>query len=277
MYKAAFDNPRGVIHLSRGMQTFKRHNLKTSLMDIVIPSQLPPVPEHFGHIKTNDVSWGMLGNDTAGDCVCAGACHETMLWNIATGKPVPTFSTQTALDNYRAMQVAQGEPAYNPANPDATDTGLDPIQAAAYRQQVGIKDDTGALHKIGAFVAVDNLAQLDLGAFLFGTAGCAFQLPDDAEDYFSKQQVWSNTTGAPSGGHYIPYGGKNSAHHRFFVTWGVLQAATKPWIEKYFVGGVVYLDMDYFDAKGFSPEGLNQEKLQEYLQQVAKYQGQATD
>lgn len=48
--------------------------------DFAKTAQMPAPPRNFGHnrlVKT----WGMLGNDTAGDCVFAGAAHEIMLWN----------------------------------------------------------------------------------------------------------------------------------------------------------------------------------------------------
>jgi hypothetical protein len=32
--------------------------------------------------------WGMLGNDHYGDCVWAGAAHETMLWNKEAARNV---------------------------------------------------------------------------------------------------------------------------------------------------------------------------------------------
>ena len=46
---------------------------------------LPPVPATFGHQGlVND--WGMLGNDSLGDCVIAGADHAVMLWTTEGGK-----------------------------------------------------------------------------------------------------------------------------------------------------------------------------------------------
>ena len=45
---------------------------------------LPAPPGTFGldHVEPVD-GWGMLGNDRYGDCVWAGACHETM---VLTGR-----------------------------------------------------------------------------------------------------------------------------------------------------------------------------------------------
>ena len=39
---------------------------------------LPTYPNVFGH-QSMFTDWGMLGNDTVGDCVIAGADHETMI------------------------------------------------------------------------------------------------------------------------------------------------------------------------------------------------------
>ena len=57
----------------------------------LIPAKLPTPPAEFGHDAVIG-DWEMLGNDTVGDCVIAGALHETMLWT-ANGSAEATVST----------------------------------------------------------------------------------------------------------------------------------------------------------------------------------------
>ena len=89
---------------------------------------LPSRPKTFGH--QNLISnWGMLGNDTVGDCVVAGSCHETMLWTAEGGKPA-TFTDANAISDYSAIT------GYNPNDPN-TDQGTVVRDALLYRQKTG--------------------------------------------------------------------------------------------------------------------------------------------
>jgi hypothetical protein len=64
-------------------------------------SQLPSLPSVFGH-QALISSWEMLGNDAVGDCVIAGADHETLLWCQEGGNPV-SFTDADAINDYSAI------------------------------------------------------------------------------------------------------------------------------------------------------------------------------
>src|SRR4029077_17824696 len=60
----------------------------------------PPAIFGFGGLYPD---WGTLGNDKYGDCVFAGADHETMLWNKVRGGHDVLIGAADALSDYSAV------------------------------------------------------------------------------------------------------------------------------------------------------------------------------
>lgn len=194
--------------------------------EYLIKHQLPPMPAEFGweHMVGD---WGMLGNDNAGDCVFAGADHETMLWNAAAGHPVE-FSEQTALDDYGDVT------GYNPETGE-NDNGTYTREAMKFRQEIGVVDVAGNRHKIGAYVALEpgNWEQMREALFIFGVVGIGIEFPDTAMSQFNRGKAWHVQHGATiEGGHYIPLVGFRHSDP-ICVTWGRLQKMSKHFYQKY--------------------------------------------
>lgn len=229
--------------------------------DVFNTEALPTPPATFGHPSLMpDGVFYMLGNDSVGDCVFAGAAHETMLWTLAGKRPRAHFTTKDVLSDYSAVTGYDGT--------DASDQGTDMQVAAAYRQKTGIIDASGARHKIQGFASLKagNLLQLSQASYLFGAAGVGVQMPSSAEDQFNAGKPWSVVAGDTiEGGHYIPLVGKNSAGNYLFVTWGRLQAATPQWLSTYMDEGLCYFSPEMLNAKGISPEAYDAATLQKYF------------
>lgn len=260
-------------NLKFGMKPYRREALPLAFKSYLDKSNLPKLPTGaFGHVSAQNPpgGWGMLGNDRAGDCVVAGAGHEHIIWPWATKTGIPRFTAENILEEYSKMLQDQGNPPYDPSD-DSTDTGLDPVLAAQYRHRVGLLDADGNIHKIGPFVAVDTLDQLEMCAFLFGCAACCWQIPESAGYQFSKGHIWDDTSGEPMNGHYTVHCGRNSAGVNFVSTWGGLQGFTKQYASKYFAGGIGYLSKDYMLATGKSPEGILWNDLLADANQVPSY------
>jgi hypothetical protein len=190
---------------------------------------LPTPPHRFGHANLySGDAWGMMGNDRYGDCVFAGAAHETMLTNHLARRTV-TFTDQAVLSDYSAVT------GFNPADP-SSDQGTDVRDALKYRQKTGIVDANGARHKIGAYVALtpgdwDELMQ---AVYVFAAVGVGVEFPDSAMDQFNQGEPWDVVDGAKiEGGHYIPCMGRSSAGIGGVVTWARRQSATRAFYEKY--------------------------------------------
>ena len=218
-------------------------------------AKLPNLPERFGHVTNVPPSrngWGMLGNDLASDCVIAGRCHEIMVAASATHRPIPDFSSGSALADYSKCLVAGGGRPYNPRD-QSTDAGLDMQQAAKWWRDVGITDADGKVHKIDAFVSIDNVDDALMATYLCGSCGLGLAMPASAELQFEAGQMWDDLTGKPIGGHYVPSVGWMGGHI-VVVTWGELQGATKAYVATRMEDGVCCLSREYMLASGLSPE-----------------------
>jgi len=197
---------------------------------------LPSIPTSE---KATDLSWGMLGNDQYGDCVWAGAGHETMSWNHEAGKNV-VFSDKSVLSDYSKVT------GFNPNDPN-TDNGTDMQVAASYRKKTGVIDAQGVRHKVGAYVAITpgNVQEVKEAIYLFGAVGIGFQFPDYAMDQFNAGQSWHYKPGGKIvGGHYVSAVGYSSTYC-YVVSWGKIQKMTWKFLRVYMDEGVVYLSTEF--------------------------------
>jgi hypothetical protein len=237
--------------LMRGMLPWRPEAVKLQMRSYLLSDALPQVPPTFGHVHhaAPPGQWGMLGNDKAGDCVLAGAAHETMTWAWAVRRPIPVFSTVNVLKQYRALTGGH-------------DKGLDPIATAKWRVSNGITDADGAVHRVKAFGSVGSLSDVELAVYLFGVCGVGAQLPNSAEQQFIDGRPWDDVTGEPQDGHYFPIVGKNSSGNLMAVTWGKLQAVTPAYFDKYAVGAICYFSREYLLETGKSPEMFDETQLE---------------
>jgi hypothetical protein len=232
-----------------------RHGaVKFKFADYFNAEMLPPVPAIFGHYSLG-CTWGMLANDRYGDCVWAGAAHETMVWNHEVGGSVG-FSDREVLADYSAVT------GFDPTDP-ATDQGTDMTAAASYRRKTGVVDALGKRHQIDSYVALNpgDANQLALATYLFGAVGVGIRLPSSAEQQFDNSHPWTVFPGTNIvGGHYIPCIGRNSAGDFLIVTWGRLHAMTPEFYATYCDEVVAYVSLEPLKNK-LSPEGFDVNQL----------------
>ncbi len=232
---------------------------------------LPQVPDAFGHEQAVP-EWGMLGNgpdpemgpnfEGAGDCVFAGAAHETMLWT-AVGDGEATFSTHGVLDDYGAVT------GYTPSDPNS-DQGTNVRDALNYRRQTGVVDAHGQRHTIGAYVALQpgNLDHLYAALYLFGAVGIGINFAETAMQQFHNGEPWDVVAGAKiEGGHYVPLVAKRSGMLDC-VTWAKVQPMTLEFFTTYCDEAYALLSADLLGEDGVSPEGFKLAELQADLAAV---------
>jgi hypothetical protein len=238
--------------LKRGMTEWRPEAVKLKMSTYLVSANLPPIPATFGHVHSPAPAggWGMLGNSECGDCVLAGAAHETMVFAWATGKPIPTFTPVNVREQYRELT---GGP----------DTGLDPIATAKWRVSTGLTDANGGVHTIKAFGAISGQKELEQAVYLFGACGIGLALPDTAEQQFLHREPWNDLTSEPNpkNGHYVPVVGKNSKGQLMVVTWGRLHAMVPAYFFRYAVGGLCYMSLEYLTDTGKSPELFDEAQL----------------
>jgi len=226
---------------------------------------LPAVPQVYGHQGLIPAKgWGMLANDSVGDCTVAGPMHIIMLWNKIAGRDV-SFTDTDALADYSAIT------GYKSSDPN-TDSGADPNTVAQYWKSTGFIDNSGVRHKIVAELEIDasNLPHLDAAAYLFdGGVGLGVNLPNSAEDQFDAGQPWTLIPNdSIDGGHYIPMLGRDDQGIRHIITWGQDQGVQEDWLRAYLMEAVAYVSEEFLVA-GKSPEGFDLAALQSDLEALA--------
>jgi hypothetical protein len=212
-------------------------------------ASLPPVPASIdwgGKVPL----WGMLGNDSVGDCGEASALHCEMLWTAdASNEFVPT--TQDAIDAYSSIT------GYDPADP-STDQGTVLLDLLNYWRIKGI-----AGHKIFAYAAIDpsNTRELMGAIAFFGCAYVGVNLPASATQATDAGEPWSNATDTNiEGGHAIPLVAYDQ-NTLTCITWGQRQTMTWPWLRAYLDESYVVFSGDWIGLSGTAPSGFNVAQL----------------
>jgi hypothetical protein len=244
----------------------KRTDRRTlALARFVTPQASPPAAANWGTAMQGQ--WGMLGNDTVGDCAWAGQAHADMLW-AANGEHA-TLSMSTA-DVLAAYSACTG---YNPdAAPDAnghnpTDRGTDLLTALKYWRSTGIDSQ-----KIEVFTEIDpqNIDHVKLAIALTGCVYVGVQLPESVEprsetdvpDWMVTPDGTPQNQSNPNAGHCIIYTGYD-ANTIDVITWGRQIKATWGFHQAYCDEIYSMISPDWFDQTGTSPTGLNLTALME--------------
>jgi hypothetical protein len=233
----------------------RKDSVTFKLVSYLNMGQAPQAPTSVSAKKWYPKAWDMLGNDQFGDCVWAGAAHETMLWNDEA-KRIVTFTDNAVLSDYSAVT------GFNVNDPNS-DQGTDMQVAASYRRKTGIVDSQNNRHKVAAYLALTpkNVAQLKQAIYLFGAVGVGIEFPDSAMTQFDQNKPWSVVKGASiEGGHYIAAVGYTK-EYVYVVTWGKVIRMTWAFFEKYNDESVVYLSEEML-TNGLTPTGFNEAQLQ---------------
>ena len=206
---------------------------------------LAPPPDSVDWSK-GLTAWGMLMNDTLGDCTIAGALHAIEGWGLNSGHPL-TFTDQDALAYYERFD------GYNPADP-STDTGgilLDVLKA--WKKQ-GING-----HTVSAYTSVDprNITEVKQALALFGPLYTGLQFPNSAWE----QTEWTVTDDTSiDGGHCVVLIGYNQTGP-VAISWGAPYQMTWEFFSAYFDELYAAISPDWFTAAGVDPAGLNLDQL----------------
>lgn len=112
-------------------------------------------------------AWGMMLNDTLGDCTCAAAGHMQMAWEADTAAQVVQPPDSAILTAYEAVS------GYQPGN-TSTDNGAEIKSVLAYWQKTGV-----AGQKIGPYTEIKagDLAMVRAGIWLFGAVDIGLNMP----------------------------------------------------------------------------------------------------
>ena len=236
-----------------------RHDPRTlklaSYLDVKTLPAIPGTQEWGGPVS----QWGMMKNDTLGDCTIAAAGHLILMDTTYQKKPF-TPSDDQIVSAYSAIT------GYDPSDP-STDQGAVELDVLKYWRKSGI-----ANHKIVAFVSVPatNLALVRAAIYLFGAVYSGVNLPVSAQD----QEVWDvNGPGDNSpgswGGHAVPLVGYGD-DEMTCVTWGALKNLTTAWWLAYGEEAYAIVSADWAPPDACAPNSFNLTQLKADLADVTK-------
>jgi hypothetical protein len=239
-----------------------KHDPRTlQFASYVVPGALPPSPPSVSW-TTKVKKWGMLKNDTVGDCTCASAGHMVQCWSANAGKEID-LPDSSILSAYSAVS------GYDP-NTGLNDNGAAELDVLNYWRKSGIGG-----HKIAAYAALEpgNHTHVKDAVSLFGGCYVGLSLPVSAQT----QTVWSvppgGTTGrgAPGswGGHAVPVLGYD-LHGLIVVTWGKLMRMTWSFWDAYGDEAFAVLSSDWLSPNHKAPNGFDFLSLTQDLRAVTR-------
>lgn len=213
----------------------------------------------YREYKTPDSAKKMFGNDSIGDCTCAGAANLLISATCHTGEVViPSDADVIAM--YSAIS------GYDPSTGN-NDNGAAMTDALEYLRTTGLSG-----HKILAWAKIDhhNLEHRQLAVDLFGATYVGVELPQSAMDQFGKNQPWEIVLGSViEGGHAIVHPGYG-AEGGDYVTWAKWdQKASAAWESQYVDEEYVIITEDWINqATQKTPGGIDLATLQEDISQL---------
>ena len=185
-----------------------------------LSSYAPPVAPDVVDWSRDTASWGMLGNNTLGNCTAAAALHAQALW----GSYRPPFDEPVDAD---AVALYSATGGYVPGDP-ATDNGARCLDVLNYWRTHGI-DCGSADSRLTAFCTLDpkNIDHLRSALWCFGAVYVGLTLHVAQQD----ESVWNDTSSPVWGGHCVLIVAADPKTITC-VTWGAIQRMTYPfWIE----------------------------------------------
>jgi hypothetical protein len=240
-----------------GLQLDTLHRPTLKLADYIKPELAnPPAAVSRPHPGFN---WGMLANDSIGDCVIAMMLHSIEDFHLDAGTPVPAFTDDDAIGLYSAIT------GYNPNDPNS-DRGTNETTAMHYWEHHGLLTSDNVDHQIVATVAVDpsNLNECRIAIDEFVDLQIGIALPLTAQGQTEWTVVGDGKTGhsAPGswGGHGIPYREYDADTFKC-VTWGAELLLTVPFHQAYAQEAHVVVTKEMLSNTGVGPSGVAWDEL----------------
>jgi hypothetical protein len=218
---------------------------------------LPPPPPAADWTKGID-SWGMMLNDTLGDCTIAGVAHAIQVFTANTGSMV-TVPDSTIESYYEQWD------GYVPGNPSTDSGGCELDVLNDWRQQGFAGNSLLAF----ADPQAANLDEVRQSIALFGGVYIGLSLPITAQT----QDTWdvvrhggASTAPGSWGGHcvFVP---KYDETSFTCITWGQLKTMTVAFWKKYCDEAYALLAPCWLTANG-SPSGFDLAQLQTDLNAI---------
>jgi hypothetical protein len=236
-----------------------RYDRRTVHFGDYAPANLNPPMTADWTVAVKD--WGMLGNDTVGDCTCAAAGHDIDAWIASVVTDAAMMPDGPILAAYKAISGWNGVPD------DPSDTGACLLDVLNYWRQTGI-----AGHTIGAYIAVRPSNTLHVKAAIAFLEGLyiGLQLPD-AWLSANPGDTWDIGDGVapnPANGHCVTVLGYDQ-NCLLVVSWGAVYKLTWAAFMACCDEAYALVSEDELDAGNENAAGLNLVQLDADLNLVA--------
>ncbi len=255
-----FPPPQPSRHGKRGKLPPKPHRCNLPFEKYLGVDLPKPSPVRAWEYVIRDDAWGMLGNDTIGNCTVVSKAHILMAVTANTygigGIIIPTLDEVISL--YSAIT------GYDPKT-GANDNGAAMTDVNDYLLKNGL-----AGHKLLGWVKIDHTSRVHFEQCveLFGACDTGVLLPDSAERQFDAGQNWDLVSPPDPGqdGHDVPYLGYGRQGETC-ITWARRQPCGISWFTQYADEGYGLIWEDWFDTHtGISPSHFDRDQLWEDLQ-----------
>lgn len=221
---------------------------------------IAPPPASCDYTQTLPTDLGMMGNNSLGDCTCAGLGHALQVWTANANPPIDTQPDSSIIQLYREAC------GYNPGDPK-TDQGGVEQDVLTHAMLTGIPVDEGnGRHRICAFVEIDpsNFADVKLAIYTGGLVYLGFDVPD----YIMSQTVWDVQPGKANidGGHCVIAAGYDDQGLKI-ISWGRKDyVMTWAFWSHYVDEAYLIADADWVSSTGKSPAGFSLTDLETQME-----------
>jgi hypothetical protein len=223
------------------------------LADVSTVLPLAPPEQNWYAGPEEGAGWGMLGNDTVGDCVQAAAFH--LLKSATSYADKPLIPTEA-----EALQAYSESTGYTAGDPN-TDQGtvvLGPGGFIEYWVKTGLPIG-GARNKVSGFVQVKP-AHWQVAIHLFGGAMFGINLPENVVASDTVPYDWRDAGGQVAGGHEVYVAGyfvESGVTYYPLVSWGVRYLATAAFLSAVTEEVVCVVDPAAMNARGVNADGID--------------------
>jgi hypothetical protein len=223
------------------------------------PTIVPPEKADWTHGITD---FGIMLNDTLGDCTCAAIYHAKQIWtsNVLT--------EQTENDKC-VLSLYESACGYKPGD-NSTDNGGCEQDVLDYCVKTGILLNDGSREKFVGFMEVDPRNTNDVKIVIneFGLTYIGFNVPNSIFDPASGEPaaVWTldkNNT-ATEGGHAVILAGYDSEGPTV-ISWGQKFKMTWEFFSFYTDESYAIISQDWINSQGKTPLGLTEDELHQLM------------
>jgi hypothetical protein len=244
-----------------------RYDPAVPRMSIFTRGRLPPPPAYSNWYA--DISdWGMLMNDTWGDCFEAAILHWIMEQSAYAGKPlVATNAEVLAFYSYTGFDP-------NDPSTDQGTYGMGRGGAFDFWKVHGVMCG-GQLDKVTAYMQIMRKDPIEWmqGINYFGGMLVGLQLPEAILAANTVPDVWYDYNGPVAGGHEILVNGYQtvgSTRLYDLISWGAHYRATEDFLMHCVDETVVVVDPIMINAQGLDAAGFSFAELQNYMRLLAR-------